>query len=182
MINCKQCNSPTYGCELSSDGLCEDCEEKNKKQLKERKNAETDRQETIAKPPKVKSPNKTMRAIVSVLSIFAKKIIQIIAKSPKKTIQIIIFVLLIFAFTFNHYSFIKPCVKWEKEIAQKIRFTKIAPVETYEVSRCKRYGVFPTSIRLKILQTRRIPADLIFIFIGAGILYFTKDIKCKNSP
>jgi len=92
-----------------------------------------------------------------------------------KVIQIIVFVALIFAFTYNHYRLDKPCVQWEK---RKSPFADMfgGPSET---TFCIKYRFWPNGISSKSGHTHRIPADLIYLFIGAGIIYFTKDIKHK---
>lgn len=105
-------------------------------------------------------------------------VVRFIKKYPTKIIQITVFVLLIFAFTFNHYRFTKPCVEWKKGTSP---FADVFVNSPKEVNICAKYGLLPNGITTKNVHTRRIPADFIFLFVGVGIIYFTKDIKSKNS-
>jgi len=91
-------------------------------------------------------------------------------KSTSKILQITVFVILIFVFIFNHYRLNKSCKETEKT------FSIILKTEIYM---CKKYEFWPNSIVLKSNPSSRIPADLISLFIGAGIFYFTKNNNNK---
>lgn len=112
-------------------------------------------------------------------------------KNKSKFIQILVFISLIIAFTFNHYSVFKTCentypkgkedlnlhLKLEKS---KIENTRSMRALSYQLC-LKDYGVgYIHIIELKKKQVEKIPADLIFIFIGGGIIYFTKSKKRKE--
>lgn len=97
-------------------------------------------------------------------------------KLTAKTIQMLVFAILVVAFTFNHYRFTKSCVEWKKGASP---FADVFGDGISEINICTKYGLWPDGITAKSGHTHRIPADLIFLFVGAGIIYFTKDLKHK---
>ncbi|MDD2656855.1 MAG: hypothetical protein PHQ18_04825 [Patescibacteria group bacterium] len=113
-------------------------------------------------------------------------------KISSKVIQFCVFVFLIFSFTLNHYQINTSCKKWIKVSHKKIDINAINSLATgndnyvksadvyEELSVCDKYNFWPSSISFKMGISHRIPADLIFIFIGAGIIYFTRDINKSN--
>jgi hypothetical protein len=96
-------------------------------------------------------------------------------KNKSKFIQILVFIALIIAFTLNHYQVYKTC---ERAHSYKIE----GQAKEKDIARCKLYfknGLI-SIIELKRNQVEKIPADLIFIFIGGGIIYFTKGKNKKR--